>query len=94
MGLAELDAAHRGRPAERDPRATSSPTGSSPQRWFGSKSRDVRRVQRARRRRRSTPGPPLLALMLLEARLHAGTHELYQLPIVTRAAPATRPRRA
>jgi maltokinase len=31
-------------------------------------------------------GPPLLAVMLLEARLLAGTHELYQLPIVTRAA--------
>ena len=54
------------------------------QRWFGAKSREFAQfnvldvvVLDA--------GPPLLALMLLEARLHAGTHELYQLPIVTRA---------
>jgi trehalose synthase-fused probable maltokinase len=55
------------------------------QRWFGAKSRefaqfnvlDVVILE---------PGPPLLALMLIEARLHAGTHELYQLPIVTREA--------
>jgi len=55
------------------------------QRWFGSKSRDfgdfnVLDVVVL------DAGPPLLAVMLLEARLLAGTHELYQLPIVTHAA--------
>jgi maltokinase len=55
------------------------------QRWFGAKSRefaqfnvlDVVILDQ---------GPPLLALMLIEARMHSGTHDLYQLPIVTRDA--------
>src|SRR5579863_3004962 len=84
MGLAELDAM-----------ITEDPAGAIPsdelaewavaQRWFGSKSRDFSEfnvldvvVLDA--------GPPLLAVMLVEARLLAGTHELYQLPIVTRSA--------
>jgi trehalose synthase-fused probable maltokinase len=53
------------------------------QRWFSAKSREFAQfnvldvvVLEAE--------PPLLALMLVEARLHAGTHELFQLPIVTR----------
>jgi trehalose synthase-fused probable maltokinase len=52
------------------------------QRWFASKSRDfgeftVLDVVVL------DDGPRMLAVMLLEARLLAGTHELYQLPIVT-----------
>src|SRR5579862_3514085 len=54
------------------------------QRWFGSKSRDFAQFN-VLDVVVLEQGPPLLALLLLEARLHAGTHELYQLPIVTRA---------
>jgi maltokinase len=84
MGLVELDGAIRADPA------TAMPTDKLAewmveQRWFGSKAQefaefnvlDVVVLD---------DGPPLLAVMLLEARLNAGTHELYQLPIVTREA--------
>ena len=82
MGRSELDA-----------RLTSEGPGAIPseemaawvvaQRWFGAKSREFAQfnvldlvILEA--------GPPLLALLLVEVRLAAGTHELYQLPIVTR----------
>ena len=84
MGLAELDAAIVAEPAG----AISSEALAEwvvAQRWFGAKSRDFAQFN-VLDSVVLDPGPPLLALLLLEARMHAGTHELYQLPIVTRAA--------
>ena len=52
------------------------------QRWFGSKSQDFATFN-VLDVAVLEPEPPLLAVMLLEARLHSGTHELYQLPFVT-----------
>ena len=84
MGLAELDAMIGADPASAIPTRELAEWAVA-QRWFGSKSRDfgdfnVLDVVVL------DAGPPLLAVMLLEARLRAGTHELYQLPIVTRSA--------
>jgi trehalose synthase-fused probable maltokinase len=84
MGLAELDGALLADPATAMP-VEELAEWVVEQRWFGSKAQefaefnvlDVVVLD---------DGPPLLAVMLLEARLNAGTHELYQLPIVTRAA--------
>jgi trehalose synthase-fused probable maltokinase len=84
MGLAELDGAIRADPATAMP-ADELAEWVVEQRWFGSKAQefaefnvlDVVVLD---------DGPPLLAVLLLEARLNAGTHELYQLPVVTRAA--------
>ena len=53
------------------------------QRWFGAKSREFAQFN-AIDLLVLDAGPPLLALLLIEARQHSGTHELYQLPIVTR----------
>ncbi len=84
MGLAELDAMIAADPGRAIPTRELAEWAVA-QRWFGSKSRDFGEfnvldvvVLDA--------GPPLLAVVLLEARLLAGTHELYQLPIVTAAA--------
>src|SRR5579864_313941 len=84
MGLAELDGARLADPATAMP-VEELAEWVLEQRWFGSKAQefaefnvlDVVVLD---------DGPPLLAVMLFEARLNAGTHELYQLPIVTRAA--------
>src|SRR5271169_6724573 len=84
MRVSELDAMIAGDPASAIP-IDELAEWALAQRWFGSKSRDfgdfnVLDVVVL------DAGPPLLAVMLLEARLLAGTHELYQLPIVTRSA--------
>ncbi len=84
MGLAELDAMIGEDPGRAIPTRELAEWAVA-QRWFGSKSRDfgdfnVLDVVVL------DAGPPLLAVMLLEARLLAGTHELYQLPIVTRSS--------
>jgi maltokinase len=84
MGLSELDAGIRADPAATIP-AGELAEWVVAQRWFGSKSRgfaefnvlDAVVLDAA---------PPLFAVLLLEARLTAGTHQLYQLPVVTRAA--------
>jgi maltokinase len=55
------------------------------QRWFGAKSREFAQFN-VLDVVILDEGPPLLALALIEARLHSGTHDLYQLPIVTREA--------
>ena len=82
MGLAELDAAILARPSEAIP-SDALAEWIVAQRWFGAKSRDFAQFN-VLDVVVLDHGPPLLALMLLEARMHAGTHELYQLPIVTR----------
>jgi maltokinase len=53
------------------------------QRWFGAKSRDFAQFN-VLDIVVLDHGPPLLGLLLIEARMHSGTHDLYQLPIVTR----------
>src|SRR5579872_3695274 len=82
MGLAELDA----RLAAEGPAAIPCEEMAAwvfEQRWFGAKSREFAQFN-VLDVVTLDAGPPLLALMLVEARLHAGTHDLYQLPFVTR----------
>ena len=59
------------------------------QRWFGSKSRDVAHVEVIETIPVRTIAPRLV-LTLVEVRFHAGTHELYQVPLGVRP-PGTRP---
>src|SRR5580700_630091 len=84
MGLAELDAGIRADPSSAIP-ADEIAEWVVAQRWFGSKSRGFAEFN-VLDAVVLDAGPPLLAVLLLEARLTAGTHQLYQLPVVTRAA--------
>jgi maltokinase len=54
------------------------------QRWFGSKAREVSSVGVLEVVPLRTEGSPLLALVVVESRFPAGTHELYQLLIGAR----------
>jgi maltokinase len=84
MGLAELDAGIRADPSSTIP-ADELAEWVVAQRWFGSKSRGFAEFNVLDAVVLDTR-PALLAVLLLEARLTAGTHQLYQLPVVTRAA--------
>ena len=55
------------------------------QRWFGSKSREVSQIDLAETVTLRTE-PPLLVLVLVEARFGEGTHETYQVPLGLRPA--------
>ena len=55
------------------------------QRWFGSKSREVSQIDLAEIVTLRTE-PPLLVLVLVEARFGEGTHETYQVPLGLRPA--------
>jgi len=55
------------------------------QRWFGSKSREVSQIDFAETVTLRTE-PPLLVLVLVEARFGEGTHETYQVPLGLRPA--------
>jgi len=60
------------------------------QRWFGSKTRDVAHVEIIE----EIPVrevEPVVVLAMLEVRFHAGTHELYQLPLGVRPAGSAPP---
>lgn len=57
------------------------------QRWFGAKSREVAHVEVIETVPLRTMDPRLV-LALVEVRFHAGTHELYQVPLGVRAAGA------
>jgi trehalose synthase-fused probable maltokinase len=50
------------------------------QRWFGSKAREVTGLHVMHALELCT-GPPRLVIALIEARFHAGTHVVYQLPL-------------
>jgi len=82
MGLAELDAGIRADPSSAIP--TEELAGwVVAQRWFGSKSRGFAEFN-VLDAVVIDAGPPLLAVLLLEARLTSGTHQLYQVPVFTR----------
>jgi maltokinase len=51
------------------------------QRWYASKSREVTQLNLLEVAPVDGEPEPLMALALVEARFHAGTHELYQLPL-------------
>ena len=51
------------------------------QRWFGSKAREVAHLNVLEVAPLDGEPEPMMALALVEARFHAGTHELYQLPL-------------
>ncbi len=60
------------------------------QRWFGSKTRDVAHVEIIE----EIPlreVEPVVVLAMLEVRFHAGTHELYQVPLGVRPAVSAHP---
>jgi len=84
MGRAELDARIRSEGASAIP-GEEIAAWVVDQRWFGAKSKEFAQFNVLDVVVLDTR-PPLLALALIEARLHSGTHDLYQLPIVTRAA--------
>jgi maltokinase len=56
------------------------------QRWYASKSRDVTQLNLLEVAPVDGEPEPLMALALVEARFHEGTHELYQLPLGFRHA--------
>ena len=84
MGLAELDAGIRADPSAAIP-ADELAEWVVAQRWFGSKSREFAEFN-VLDAVVLDAGPAAARGALVEARLTAGTHELYQLPVVTRAA--------
>ncbi len=84
MGRAELDARLASEGSEAVP-CEEMASWVVTQRWFGAKSREFAQFN-VLDVVTLDAGPPLLALTLIEARLHSGTHDLYQLPIVTRDA--------
>ena len=57
-----------------------------PQRWFGSKSRDVAHLNVLEAFGLREESSPQLVLALIEARFPTGTHEVYQMPIGIRPA--------
>ncbi len=56
------------------------------QRWFASKSREVGALRVLEATELGEDAEPQLALALVEVRFHAGTHELYQVPLGMRHA--------
>jgi len=56
------------------------------QRWYASKAREVTQLTLLEVAPIEDEPEPLMALALVEARFHAGTHELYQLPLGFRHA--------
>ena len=61
-------------------------TGSSRQRWFGSKAREVARIDVRRARPAARASRRCSCSALVEARFPPGTHELYQVPLGLRPA--------